>query len=114
MGTYCYRITSTKHTCSDGTQANVAIYAYKPSFSWIDAEKFNARAHFKSGALSSDNLAKRGKFDQCRVVLGKKTDDGRIEVYRDEAVYLNVANVGTFYDDGMGRAYLPKIDGVKS
>lgn len=114
MGIYCYRITSHKSNLSDGTQANVAVFAYKPSFSSFDAESFNRKMHFRSGAQSSDNAAARGKFFQCRIVCGRINDAGQVEVYPGEAVFMNVGNVGTFYDDDLGSPNLPKIEGVKS
>ena len=114
MGTYCYRITSHKSNLSDGTQANIAVFAYKPSFASFDAEKYNRQWHFKSGAQSSDNAAARGKYNGVRFVIGSINDKGQVEVYPGEPVFLNVANAGTFYDDDLGSPNLPQVEGVRS
>jgi len=100
MGTYVYRVTKERIICSDGKEANVAIFAYKPTFSW-DGDKYNARWHFKSGATASDRMATSGRITDRVIFPGNQN------------VYLNTKNEGSFYDGEIGTAeHFPKIDGV--
>ena len=52
---YTYRVTSQQITLTDGRKAYVAKYAYKPYRGW-DGEKANARLHFKTGCVASENM----------------------------------------------------------
>ena len=106
MGTYVYRVTAKRVTCSDGKQANVIKYAYKPTYSGWDADKTNARWHFKSGATASDAMAARGNITD-RIVHGD--DEGR--VYEDSKVFENPNKLGSFADYGFGTEF-PVVQGV--
>lgn len=102
MGAYVYRITSKRVKCSDGQEANVAVYAYKPS--WGD-EKLNRRWHFQTGCSRSDSLAAQGLLTD-RVVTADK--DGVVD---GDRVYRNGRKVGHFYDDSFFIA-ANRVDGV--
>ena len=102
MGTYVYRVTAKQVTCSDGKKANVAVFAYKPYFGW-DGDKLNSKMHFRSGATSSDRMAKNGRLTD-RFVFG---DENGVP-YKDATVYFNRFNVGSFHDGGE----LAKVENV--
>lgn len=106
MGAYVYRVTAKQVTCSDGKKANVAVFAYKPYWSW-DGEKINNKMHFKSGATSSDRMATRGRLTD-RVVFA--SDSGVPEP--GSAVFYNLNNCGSFYDDIIGASSMPKVKEV--
>lgn len=91
MGVYVYRVTSKKVKCSDGEMANVAVFAYKP---WYSNDKENARMHFQSGCVSSDNMAARQRITD-RIAIGNQ-------------VFENVDMVGSFYDSQLdSSAFIP-------
>jgi len=95
MSVYVYRITAKKVLCSDGKEANVAIFAYKPRFSFgIDNE--NRKMHFSSGCVASERLAKLGKICD-RFVFGTKDGD-----YDTEHVHENKNKRPYFYDTDVG------------
>lgn len=102
MGAYVYRVTAKQVTCSDGKKANIAVFAYKPSFGW-DGEKQNSRFHFRSGATASDAMAARGNITN-RIVYGDENG-----VPYPENVFENTTMVGSFYDSHNG---MKKIEGV--
>ncbi len=106
MGTYVYRVTKETVRCADGELANVAIFAYKPSF--YDPSQ-NAKWEFKSGCVASDRMAAAGRLTK-RIVLGKKDEEtGKITIYPDSEVFVNLHNLGSFYDNTLGMPnQLPK------
>lgn len=112
MGAYVYRVTSTRVRCSDGKEANVAIYAYKPSWNFFDGEKLNKKWHFQSGATASDRMAAAGRITD-RVVLGQKDETtGKVTPYDGARVFQNAGNFGHFHDDyALGRD-MPVIEGI--
>jgi hypothetical protein len=100
MGTYVYRVTKERVICSDGKEANVAVFAYKPTFSW-DSDKYNSKWHFQSGSTASDRMARNGKLTDRVVFPG------------NPGVYLNTKNEGSFYDGDIGTdRHFPKVEGV--
>jgi len=98
MGTYVYRVTAETVLCSDGVEANVAEYAYKPYGFFDDA--INRKMHWKSGAQSSDNMAAAGRLT------------GRIAIHG--RVYMNRDRVGSFYDDSLGSMALERLPNVRA
>ena len=96
MGVYVYRVTAKKVKCSDGVLANVAEFAYKPS--WSNFE-LNTKMRFKSGVVASERMAARGGLTS-RIAVGS-------------AVFENPENLASFYDDHeLGTKVLPRIVGV--
>jgi len=113
MGAYIYRVTAKRVKCSDGEEANLAVYAYKPygeSFFDNGNRARNARAHFATGCVASERLADQGKLSN-RIVLA---DSETFEIDADAVVYANVGGVATFYDDyELGNPdRFPRIDGI--
>lgn len=102
MGTYVYRVTAKRVKLSNGEEANVAVFAYKPYWS----PRSDRKMHFSSGALASDRMAERGNLCEY-IVMG---DDNR-KPYLPSRVYRNTAKVGTFYDgDEPGGNMFPPVD----
>jgi hypothetical protein len=101
MGMYLYRVTAQRVVCSDGKEANVAKFAFKPWSEWSDGgRKANAKLMLRTGCYASRKLASEGKLSD-RITLGSGT------------VYGNPYNFGTFLDDpNLGTARLPVITGV--
>jgi hypothetical protein len=58
MGAYVYRVTAERVKLTDGREANVAKYAYKPS--WGE-RKHNSRMEFKTGCHASRRLVAEGR-----------------------------------------------------
>ena len=109
MGTYVYKITAKKVACSDGKEANVAVYAYKPS--WGD-DKFNARCEFRTGCHVAERYA-QGPNMTDRFVIGHVEKDF-ITIYEDHAIYHNPHKLGTMYDSAFGNKNIhPELPGVK-
>lgn len=92
MGTYVYKVTAKRVKLTDGTEANVATFAYKPYF-WDDA--LNAKMAFKSGCGAAERFV-GGKNYTGKIVLGSidKTT-GKVEVGSTVAKFCKV---GTFED----------------
>lgn len=100
MGMYLYRVTARRVKCSDGKEANVAKYAYKPH-GWDD--RFNRQMDFRTGCPAARRLAAEGKLTD-RVVF--EYDGGYIGVH----VYGNPHNWGTFLDDcNLGTPRMPRL-----
>lgn len=70
MGEYIYKVTGKKKTLADGTKANIAVFAYKPSTNWDDT-KFNNQLYYKSGCYNADKYVKENPNYTGRVVLGE-------------------------------------------
>jgi len=94
MSVYVYRITAKKVRCSDGKEANVAIFAYKPFFSDSRSNE-NRKLHFKSGCVASERLAKLGKILD-RIVIG-------------DLVFENPRKLPYLYDSELGEKTFPLI-----
>ena len=111
MGTYVYRVTKETVACSDGEKANIAIYAFKPFW---DAKR-DAKLNFQTGCVASDRMAAAGRLTK-RIILGRKNETtGKIEVYENSEVFLNVQNMGSFYDSTLGmKNQLPRVHAVTS
>jgi len=108
MGSYVYRVTAKKVRCSDGVEANVAMFAYKP-YSNFGSLNENRKMHFSSGCVASEGLAKRGKISD-RIIIGVNVNG--IIVFDKECVYANPRKLPYFDDYNFGTATLPKIEGV--
>lgn len=106
MGVYVYRVTAQRVRCSDGAEANVAVYAYKPTWSF-DCDKLNRRWDFQSGCPASRRLAREGKLTG-RIVLGNR-EKGQTTATVDPTtrVYTAPRTWGTFYDDAIGAPHSP-------
>ena len=100
MGMYVYRVSARRVKCVDGKEANVAKYAYKPSYD----PKWDRAARFRSGCFASEKLASEGKLSD-RIVI--EYSDG----YIGRSVYGNPNGWGVFLDDcNLGVAdRLPKL-----
>ena len=114
MGAYVYRLTARRVKLSDGTEANVAVYAYKP-FHGLRADPANAKLELTSGC----HAARRIREISGRVVLGTRTTTQsgksvRVFADHDTPVYDNPRGMRTFLDDSNlglpGR--LPRVSGV--
>lgn len=104
MGSYIYRTTAEKVRLTDGSLANVAVYAYKPSWSGWDYEKRNREMAFKSGCLASERMKEANMTD--KVVF--RWSSGEMS-----GVYGNPKKFKTFYDDNViGTPDMPPIVGV--
>lgn len=107
MGIYVYRVTKHRVKCSDGKEANVAIFAYKPYMSCFDGA-LNNKMHFRSGATASDRMAREGRITG-RLVSGD--EHGR--PYPNAVVYENKAMLGSFYDTSMGSDRMPILKDIR-
>lgn len=87
MGMYVYRVTAERVNLSDGTQANVAKYAYKP---WGD-QKLNRECAMRSGCYASERIKPENLTD--RIVI--RRTDGTLGT----EVYGNPRKMRTFLDD---------------
>jgi hypothetical protein len=94
MGNYVYKVTSNTVELSNGETANVAVYAYKPTYNW-NASVSNEQMHFRSGASRCDSYAHtRSEW----VVLGYlNKDTGKIEV-EIESTAKRIGQRGSFND----------------
>jgi len=77
MGEYIYKVTAKKKTLSDGTMANIAEFAYKPTFSWDmrsgkSAGEINRGWAWKSGCHIAERYVTTSKNYTGRVVLGEE------------------------------------------
>lgn len=94
MGAYIYRVTAQRVRLTDGREANVAKYAYKPYGGWDrrNCDKMNAKMDFRSGCPASRKMAREGKLTGLIVVhSGDEPVPGNLQVYRFRH--------GTFCDD---------------
>lgn len=116
MGVYVYRVTAQRVRCSDGAEANVAVFAYKPTSCggtvgsrgrYVSAESFNHRWDFVSGCPASRRLAREGKLTG-RIVLGDRPKGSTTATIVDPArVFTAPRTWGTFYDDAIGASHSP-------
>lgn len=91
MGNYVYKVTAKRVKLVDGSEANVAVFAYKPYF-WDD--KMNARMAKKSACFVADRFV-QGKNYTGKIVMGHVEDDGSVSVGSTVAKYWKS---GTFED----------------
>jgi hypothetical protein len=97
MGMYVYRVTAQRVKLTDGTEANVAVFAYKP---YRCDDRLNREMDFRTGCPAS----RRMKEIAPRIVLGDRvtTQSGKtikVEVRPDSYVYDNPRGMRTFHDD---------------
>lgn len=106
MGAYVYRITPVRVLCSDGAEANVAVYAYKPtnteSFDYkrrryISPGTVNRRWHFETGCDKASKMASEGRFTGRAVMASR---DGKVAP--ESPVIVLPKTWGTFEDDSIG------------
>lgn len=76
MGNYIYKVTAKIKTLSDGTKANIAVFAYKPCSAWSEEDrKRNARWAKNSGCPQAERFAsQKSKSWMGRCVLGESGD----------------------------------------
>lgn len=70
MGVYMYKVTAKRKTLPDGTEANIAVFAYKPS--WDEAR--NRRAAKASSCHVAERYVRDSANYTGRVVLGETGD----------------------------------------
>jgi len=111
MGTYVYKVTSKRVQLTDGTFANLAVFAYKPH-SWDD--KLNGRLFFNSRCGAADRFVK-GKNYTGKVVTSYLNEDGKTAIVSPVAYKVSS---GTFSDhqiDSFQQVGEPKlVDAGKS
>ncbi len=73
MGEYIYKVTAKTKTLANGTTANIAVFAYKPTFG-RDADTFNRRWAWESKCHIAERFVKTSKNYTGRVVLGETGD----------------------------------------
>ena len=102
MGMYVYRVTYERVKLTDGTEANVARYAYKPSPNM----KWNSRMANLTGCRKSERMEDSELTE--RVVL--RHSNGAL----DPNVYENPRKLRTFLDDcNLGVPdRMPLVEGV--
>jgi hypothetical protein len=76
MGEYVYKVTAKTVKLTDGTKANVAVFAYKP-YGW-DSDGLNGKMYFQTGCPAAERFVK-GKNYTGKVVLGG-LKDGKLYV----------------------------------
>lgn len=76
MGNYLYKVTAKRVELEDGTFANLAVYAFKPTFS---DEKENAIMRRQTACFVSDRFVQGNKYTG-RIVIGSLNDDGTATV----------------------------------
>lgn len=96
MGNYLYKVTAKRVALEDGTFANLAVYAFKPSFC---REKENAIMRRKTACFVSDRFVEGSKYTG-RIVLGSLNDDGTANV--GTVAYKN--DYGTVMDNDLDKA----------
>jgi hypothetical protein len=74
MGEYIYKVTAKIKTLADGTKANIAVFAYKPSSSFRDGDTLNRRWAWKSNCHIADRFVETSKNYTGMVVLGEAGD----------------------------------------
>ncbi len=93
MGVYVYKITANRVKLEDGTEANVAVFAYKDHF-WDSA--LVARMRRKSACYVAERFAESVNYTG-RVVMGSLSDDGKF-VHNCSTAAWEMSN-GTFVDN---------------
>ena len=93
MGTYVYKVTARKKLLADGTEANIAVFAYKPVDGFgDDVDRINRRMARDSGCPQAERFVRnRSKNFTGRAVLG------------EEGTVALTVRVGTFTDDWFDR-----------
>lgn len=87
MGQYLYKVTAKKKTLSDGTEANIAVFAYKPHPMFgEDGKKLNRRLAWKSGCHIAERYVQTSNNFTGRVVLG---ETGEIAVPMNRGTFLD-------------------------
>lgn len=82
MGTYMYKVTAKKTKLSDGTFANIAVYAYKPFGGWCYDEE-NERMYRRSGCTRAENYVKKPSFTG-KIFLNGKVVEAKLGVFSDD------------------------------
>lgn len=111
MGEYIYRVTSKVVKLTDGRTAHVAKFAYKPYWSVFSGNKENARLHFKSGCVASENMTLKTDLlvtlDEKGEVGSLWSNTGNFKVFSDYAFGKEgLANIGHVVK--VGKAYEPR------
>ena len=95
MGVYVYKVTSHTVELSNGETANVAVYAYKPSYAIFGYGPSNDQMHFRSGASKCDKMAHTRSEWVVLGYLNKET--GKVQVQID-GVAKRVGKMGSLTD----------------
>lgn len=93
MGVYIYKLTAKVVTLEDGTTAQVAKFAYKPSWS---NEAYNRKAAFRTGVTRNITV----KADYVALL----NDDGT-----EAEVFANLDDATVFYDTDFGTKKYPGV-----
>ena len=77
MGEYIYKVTAKKKTLPDGTEANIAVFAYKPTRTYCNysdktADQVNRSMAWKTGCHVAERYVTTSKNYTGRVVLGEE------------------------------------------
>jgi hypothetical protein len=97
MGICVYKLTGKVINLEGGITAQVAVFAYKPTFCGFDAEKWNRAAARATGC---------NRPIKVRSINIAIVHDDECEVFRNEG------GLSVFYDDLIGRAeHFPKVGG---
>ena len=75
MGVYVYKVTAKKKTLADGTEANIAVFAYKPSHNFFEAEKLNRRWAWLAKCHIANRYVETSKNYTGYVVLDEDGED---------------------------------------
>lgn len=72
MGLYVYKVTARRKRLLDGTEANIAVFAYKPVNTFgEEGERMNRRLAWLSGCPQAERFVRTSKNFTGRVVLGQ-------------------------------------------
>jgi hypothetical protein len=92
MGSYVYKVTARRKTLEDGTEANIAVFAYKPVYGFgEDVDRINRRMEKASGCPQARRFVRNSKNFTGRAVLD---EDGTVAI---------PVQTGTFTDDWFDR-----------
>lgn len=88
MGTYIYKVTARKKLLADGTEANIAVFAYKPTSVFSnEGERMNRRMAKLSGCPQAERFVdQKSKNFTGRAVLG---EDGTVAIPVDRGTFTD-------------------------
>ncbi len=103
MGVYMYRVTAKTVKLETGELAHVAKFAYKPYNSFFSGDRDNAKMHFRSGCVASENMDLKSNFI---VTLDERGETGTL--------YGNPTGLKVFIDDyTFGSEKMPRLSDVR-
>lgn len=87
MGVYMYKVTAKTKILSNGTKANIAVFAYKPWSGWREEdEKANRSMHKQSGCYAAEVYVRNSKNYTGQVVMG---EDGEVAVSINRGSFMD-------------------------